>query len=117
MARRIFAREFTVSAVALVRQQGYSVAQAAKNLAIDPGSLRGWLKKFPSTDGREASPGPGAAQAELRRLRDRERAALDRSMVKLKRAFHAVERGRRIGRPARHVRNLDAARITVRLQR
>jgi transposase len=92
MARRIFSREFKVSAVALVQQQGYSVAQAAKNLGIDPGSLRGWLKKFPSMDGREASPGPGAAQAELRQLREEvRRLTMERDILKKATVFFAKE--------------------------
>ena len=40
MARRKYTREFKVSAVRLVNQQGYSVAEAAKNLGVDPNSVR-----------------------------------------------------------------------------
>jgi transposase-like protein len=41
MGRRTFSREFKLSGVKLVRQQGYTFVQAAKNLGIDPASLRG----------------------------------------------------------------------------
>jgi transposase-like protein len=46
IGRRRFLREFKVSVVLLVAEQGYTVPQAAKNLGVDPASLRGWLKKF-----------------------------------------------------------------------
>jgi transposase len=36
MARRQFTREFKMSAVQLVNQQGYSVPAAAKSLGVDP---------------------------------------------------------------------------------
>ena len=73
MGRRTFSREFKLSAVKLVQQQGYTVVQAAKNLGIDPASLRGWCKQFSLDEGDDAagSHAPGALQAELRRLRER----------------------------------------------
>jgi transposase-like protein len=46
MGRKTFSREFKISAVGLVQQQGYTVVQAAKSLGIDATSLRGWLKQF-----------------------------------------------------------------------
>jgi transposase len=92
MARRTYSREFKVSAVSLVQQQGYTVAQAAKNLGIDPGSLRGWLKKFQLDVGRNAAEGPGAVQAELRRLReDVKRLTMERDILKKATAFFAKE--------------------------
>src|SRR5689334_21671351 len=48
MGRRTFSREFKISAVSLVQQQGYRVVQAAKSLGVDPASLRSWLKQFPA---------------------------------------------------------------------
>jgi transposase len=92
MARRIYSREFKVSAVALVNEQGYTVAQAAKNLGVDPSSLRGWLKKFPPTDGQNTSTGPGAAHAELRQLREQVRQlTMERDILKKATAFFAKE--------------------------
>ena len=35
MARRKFTREFKVSAVKLVNEQGYSIVEAARNLGVD----------------------------------------------------------------------------------
>ena len=68
MARRRFTREFKVSAVKLVNEQGYAPGEAAKSLGVAPGCVRQWVAKFSS----EAGLGPwgeGALQAELRRLR------------------------------------------------
>ncbi len=62
MARRTYSREFKVSAVSLVQQQGYTVVQAAKNLGIDPGSLRGWLKQFQLDDGHDAAQSPAPSR-------------------------------------------------------
>ena len=53
MRRRVFSREFKVSAVGLVQQRGYSVAQAARNLGVDPSTLRGWAKQFKLDDGQD----------------------------------------------------------------
>ena len=68
MARRRYTREFKISAVKLVNEQGYSTGQAAKSLGVDPASVREWVKKFSGEDGLAPS-GDGALQAELRRLR------------------------------------------------
>jgi transposase len=68
MSRRKFTREFKVSAVKLVNEQGYSIAEAARSLGVDPGSVRDWVKKFSSEAGLAPS-GEGALAAELRRLR------------------------------------------------
>jgi transposase len=91
MGRRKYSREFKASAVALVEQQGYSVAEAAKNLGIDPGSLRGWLKQFPPA-GASGAEGPGAIEAELRRLREENRRlTMERDILKKATAFFAKE--------------------------
>lgn len=91
MARRKFTREFKVSAVQLVNHQGYSVAQAAKSLGIDPNSLRDWLKKFGQEAGTAPS-GEGAVQAELRRLRkELGRVTMERDILKKATAFFAKE--------------------------
>jgi transposase len=91
MGRRTFSREFKVSAVGLVQQQGYTVVQAAKSLGVDPGSLRGWLKQFP-IDGTSQADGAGSVQAELRRLReDVRRLTMEREILKKATAFFAKE--------------------------
>lgn len=91
MGRRTFSREFKVSAVGLVQQQGYTVPQAAKSLGIDPGSLRGWLKLFP-LEGTPRPDSPAGVQAELRRLREENRRLLmEREILKKATAFFVKE--------------------------
>lgn len=91
MARRKFTREFKISAVQLVNQQGYSVPAAAKSLGIDASSLRGWLRKF-SDEAGAAPSGEGAVQAELRRLRqENARLRMERDILKKAAAFFAKE--------------------------
>ena len=52
MTRRKFTREFKVSAARLVTAQGYSAADAARNLGVDPASIRSWVKKYGSPPNR-----------------------------------------------------------------
>jgi transposase len=46
MARRRFTREFKLSAVQLVNEQGYSIAEAARSLGVDANSVRYWVEKL-----------------------------------------------------------------------
>ena len=68
MSRRKYTREFKVSAVKLVNEQGYTIPDAARSLGVNPGSVRGWLAKFSSEAGL-APKGDGALVAEIQRLR------------------------------------------------
>jgi transposase len=91
MGRRTYSREFKVSAVGLVQQQGYTVVQAAKSLGIDPASLRGWVKQFPM-DGTPQPDSAAGIQAELRRLREEvRRLTMEREILKKATAFFAKE--------------------------
>ena len=91
MARRKYTREFKVSAVRLVNEQGYSSSQAAKNLGVDPASVREWVKKFSAQEGLAPS-GEGAVQAELRRLRkENSQLRMEREILKKAAAFFARE--------------------------
>ena len=89
MAKRKFSREFKLSAVKLVNEQGYSPAEAAKSLGIDPGNVRGWLDKFAAA----ATPTEeGSLKAELRRLRkENGRLLMEREILKKAAAFFARE--------------------------
>ena len=91
MPRRKFSREFKLSAVQLVNQQGYSVPEAARSLGVDPNSVRGWIEKFGSE--KETAPaGEGAVQAELRPLRkENARLLMERDILKKAAAFFARE--------------------------
>jgi len=91
MAKRKFSREFKLSAVKLVNEQGYSVVDAAKSLGIDPSNVRGWVAKFSNEEGVVPS-GEGAAQAELRRLRkENAQLLIEREILKKAAAFFARE--------------------------
>ena len=91
MGRRNFSREFKVSAVKLVQQQGYTVVEAAKSLGVDPGSIRDWLKKFSPEAGGPSSSEP-AMRAELRRLREEnKRLQMEREILKKATAFFAKQ--------------------------
>jgi transposase-like protein len=46
MARKGDSEEFKVAAAKLVREQGYTVRRAAQSLGVDPGSIRGWLRRY-----------------------------------------------------------------------
>ena len=91
MARRKFTREFKVSAVKLVNDQGYSVPEAARSLGVDPNCVRGWIEKFSSEAGLAPS-GEGAMAAELRRLRkENARLLMEREILKKAAQFFAKE--------------------------
>ena len=91
MARRKFTREFKVSAVKLVNEQGYSVGDAARSLGVDPASVRQWVEKF-SAEAGVAPSGAGALKAELRRLRqENARLLMEREILKKAAAFFAKE--------------------------
>jgi transposase len=91
MSRRKFTREFKVSAVKLVNEQGYSIPAAAKSLGVDPNCVRGWVGKY-GTEAGLAPSGEGAMAAELRRLRkENARLLMERDILKKAAAFFARE--------------------------
>ena len=90
MARaRKYNREFKLSAVRLVVEQGYSVAEAAKSLGVDDKTVRDWMAKFEGEVG--AAPGGEAAlKNQLRRLREENaRLLMEREILKKAAAFFA----------------------------
>ena len=91
MGRRKYSREFKLSAVKLVNEQGYSPAEAGKSLGVDPNSVRGWVEKFSTEEGAAPS-GEGSLQAELRRLRkENARLLMEREILKKAAQFFAKE--------------------------
>jgi len=91
MARRKFTREFKVSAVRLVNEQGYTVPEAARSLGVDQGSVRHWVERF-SVEAGLAPSGDGALKAEVQRLRkENARLLMEREILKKAAAFFAKE--------------------------
>jgi transposase len=94
MARRTFTTEFKTAAAKLVTEQGYTAAQAARSLGVDPGSIRDWVGRAaaPANGSAHAFSDPAALQAENRRLREENRRLLmEREILKKATAFFAKE--------------------------
>jgi transposase len=93
MARRSFTLEFKTSAARLVREQGYSVAQAAESLGVDPRSIRDWVAKFaPQPQPATALAADAELRQELERLRaENKRLLMEREILKKATAFFARE--------------------------
>ena len=91
MARRKFTREFKVSAVKLVNEQGYTIPQAAKSLGVDSACVRYWVAKLSAEPGISPS-GAGVQSAEIQRLRkENARLLMERDILKKATAFFARE--------------------------
>lgn len=86
---RNYTREFKVSAVRLVVEQGYTVVEAAKSLGVDDKTIRDWVAKF----GGEVGPAPtgeAALKNQLRRLKEENaRLLMEREILKKAAAFFA----------------------------
>ncbi len=88
---RKYTREFKLSAVKLVKEQGYSIPQAAKSLGIDAQNVRYWVQKLGSQAGVPASD-EAALRTEVQRLRkENARLVMEREILKKAAAFFARE--------------------------
>lgn len=90
--RRNYTKEFKEEAVRLITEEGYSYAEAGRNLGVNPNLLSRWKREF---EGVEIDPGSAAAmQAELKQLRkENKRLKLEREILKKAAAFFAKEQG------------------------
>lgn len=92
--RRTFTAEFKQQAVAMIVEQGLSVAEVAADLEVNPNLLRKWKLQL-ETEGDAAIPGNGKLtpeQEELRRLREENRQLkMERDILKKATAFFAKE--------------------------
>ena len=90
--RRNYTKEFKEEAVRLITEEGYSYAEAGRNLDVNPNLLSRWKREF---EGVEIDPGSAAVmQAELKRLRkENKRLKLEREILKKAAAFFAKEQG------------------------
>ena len=59
--RRQFSQEYKQEAVALVRQSNEPISQVARNLGINDGVLRRWIKEL-SEPSKKAFPGNGTLE-------------------------------------------------------
>lgn len=93
MARRKFTREFKLSAVKLVKEQGYSIVEAGKSLGVDDACIRYWIQKLGNEAGSPVS-GEAALRAEVQRLRkENARLVMEREILKKATAFFAKLQG------------------------
>ena len=92
MARKTYTREFKLRAVAMLTDQGLSVAEVARRLGVGENCLRLW-RAAAKEKGAAAFPGPGnlsAEQEELRRLRaEVTRLRAERDLLKKAAAYFA----------------------------
>lgn len=90
--RRRHSEEFKREAVALVTEQGYSNAEAARNLGINENLLRTWRKKYAAGEPGEPAMSETEVQ-ELHRLREENRRLrMERDILKKATAFFANEK-------------------------
>jgi transposase len=92
MARKTYTREFKFQAVAMMTDQGLSVAEAARRLGVGENCLRNW-RAAAQDKGEAAFPGqgnPSPADEELRRLRaEVTRLRAERDLLKKAAAYFA----------------------------
>ena len=88
--RRHYGQEFRLSAVAMVEEQGYTNAQAARELDIHENLLRTWRTKYGKKSEGSLSE---SDQEELDRLRKENlRLRMERDILKKATAFFANEK-------------------------
>jgi transposase len=92
--RRNYTKEFKEEAVKLVTEQGYSLAEAGRNLGINANQLGRW-KKETEVGPTSVSGSDGVAmQAELKRLRkENKQLKMEREILKKAAAFFAKGQG------------------------
>ena len=92
--RKKYSREFKLDAISLVLEQGYSRAEAARSLGLNPAMLSRWIRQHEADDG-TAFRGNGkltAEQAEIRKLRDEvRRLKMEKDILKKATVFFAKE--------------------------
>uniref|UniRef100_UPI00035ED8A2 IS3 family transposase n=5 Tax=Psychromonas ossibalaenae TaxID=444922 RepID=UPI00035ED8A2 len=83
--RKTYSKEFKLDAIALVREQNYNIAEAARNLEITPQILGRWIKEAENDDG-HAFRGNGKLtpeQDEIRKLKAQvKRLEMEREILK-----------------------------------
>lgn len=94
MSRNKYSKEFKLDAIALVNEQGYSKAEAARSLDINPNMLGRWIKEHEQEDD-QAFRGNGKLtdeQLEIRRLKEQvRRLEMEKDILKKATVFFAKE--------------------------
>lgn len=86
--RRNYTKEFKEEAVKLITEQGYSYAEAGRNLGVNPNLISKWKREIEGDESGSTVP----MQAELKRLRkENKRLKLEREILKKAAAFFAKE--------------------------
>lgn len=92
--RKKYSKEFKLDAIALVVDQNYSQAEAARNLDVNPNMLGRWIKESDNDDG-QAFRGNGKLtpeQEEIRNLKAQvKRLEMEREILKKATVFFAKE--------------------------
>lgn len=92
--RKRYTKEFKLDAVSLVKEQGYTRAEAARSLDINPVMLGRWIKEAEQDDG-DAFRGNGnltPEQEEIRRLKAQvKQLELEKKILKEATVFFAKE--------------------------
>lgn len=92
--RKTYDKDFKLSAVKMVLEEGLSVAQVSRDLGINENSLHNWKKKY-LEDKENAFPGKGRLKPEdeeLRRLqKELKTVKMERDILKKAIAFFAKE--------------------------
>ena len=92
--RKTYSKEFKLDAIALVREQNYSITEASRNLEVTPQILGRWIKEAENDDG-HAFRGNGKLtpeQDEIRKLKAQvKRLEMEREILKKATVFFAKE--------------------------
>jgi transposase len=92
--KKSYSKQFKIDAVKLVTEEGYKVAEAARNLDIHLNVLRNWRNQIKS-DSDQAFPGKGhmtPEKEELNQLRkENKRLRMEHEILKKAAAFFAKE--------------------------
>lgn len=92
--RKKYTREFKEEAVKLITEQGYQIAETARNLGINETMLSRWKKEITGGEDNLSSDGTKAMRAELSHLRkENKRLKMEREILKKAAAFFAKESG------------------------
>jgi len=92
--RKTYSKEFKLDAIALVRDQNYAVAEAARNLEVSAQVLGRWIKEAENDDGHafRVNGKLTPEQEEIRKLKAQvKRLEMEREILKKATVFFAKE--------------------------